>query len=130
MTLDSEIEAEIMEGVALKNRTPKLMDILEAVCATYKVSKLEVMSARRFAYIVSARNAFYWCAYNFTVRSHPEIGRFIGDRDHSTVIYGVSRINTRFSNHKATLASIAQRLGLPPDAVPENAYGNRTRRMK
>ena len=112
MTLDPETKAEIEEGVDFLNKAPKLMDVLAAVSAVYGVGKMDLLSFRRFAHLVEARDAYYWCARNLTPRSYPEIGRFFGNRDHSTVWAGVLRVSQRFDAHKDRLEKVAKRLGV------------------
>lgn len=110
--LDPETKAEIAEGAEMIDRAPKLMEVLEAVSAVYRIGKMDLVSFRRFPHLVEARDAFYWCARTFTPRSYPEIGRFFGDRDHSTVWTGVLRVNQRYETHKDRLLKVAKRLGI------------------
>lgn len=110
--LDPEIKAEIAEGAEMIDRAPKLMEVLEAVSAVYRIGKMDLVSFRRFPHLVEARDAFYWCARTLTPRSYPEIGRFFGNRDHSTVWTGVLRVNQRYEAHKDRLEKVAKRLGI------------------
>lgn len=113
MTLDqAAAEAEIAEGVEFVRQAPKLMDILEAVSSVYRVGKMDMMSLRRYAHVVEARDAFYWCARTLTPRTYVEIGRFFGGRDHSTVWEGIVRVSQRFDAHKKRLAQVVARLGI------------------
>jgi chromosomal replication initiation ATPase DnaA len=112
MTLDAETEAEIAEGAAFIVRAPKLMEILDAVSAVYRVGKMDMMSLRRFSNMVEARDAFYWLARHLTPRTYVEIGRFFADRDHSTVFEGVSRASMRFPVHKKRLVEVCKRLNI------------------
>jgi len=91
--------------------------LLEAVCTVFRVSKMDVMSARRYDYIIGARDTFYYLARHMTPRTHEEIGRFLGDRDHTTIIKGVSRISRRLSKHRAKLAEVVTLLGADPEDV-------------
>lgn len=109
---DAEAMAEVEEGAAFIARAPKLMDVMEAVCAVYRIGKMDLMSFRRCSHFVDARDAFYWCAKTFTPRSYPEIGRFLADRDHSSVWAGVMRAKQRFDRHKTRLVLVAKRLGI------------------
>lgn len=117
MTLDRGAEAEVMEGVDFVARAPKLMEVLGAVSAVYMVGKMDVMSPHRFHHLVGARGAFYWLARHLTPRSYPEIGRFLGGRDHSTVIHGISVINRRMERHRDKLRIAIEKLGYNPDEV-------------
>lgn len=112
MTMDSQIRAEIDEGAAIISNAPKLIDVLNAVSAVYGIGKMDLISFRRFANLVEARDAFYWCARTLTPRSYPEIGKFFGNRDHSTVWTGVLRVNQRFEAHRNRLTKVALRLGI------------------
>lgn len=119
MMLDDDVMAEVEEGMEFVSRAPKLMDVLEAVCAVYRIGKMDLMSFRRFSHFVEARDAFYWCAKTFTPRSYPEIGRFLADRDHSSVWEGVMRAQIRFDSHKQRLVLVAKRLGVAVDEVQQ-----------
>jgi chromosomal replication initiator protein len=112
MTLNLETESEIMEGVAFVARTPKLMEILDAVSAVYMIGKLDLMSLRRYKNTVTARHAFFWLARHLTPRTYPEIGRFMADRDHGSVWHGVAEMDRRLGQHKPKLLEVCRRLGV------------------
>ena len=116
---DAEAMAEVEEGAAFIARAPKLMDVLEAVCAVYRVGKMDMMSLCRTAHLVEARDAFYYCARTFTPRTSTEIGVFFADRDHSTVLAGVARAKQRFAQHRERLVEVAKRLGVAVDEVQQ-----------
>lgn len=65
------------------------------VCSKYNVSPTDMLSRRRLRRLAWPRQEFYWRARNETIASLPEIGRFIGGRDHSTVAYGSDRHEKR-----------------------------------
>ena len=67
--------------------------VLAAVSEEFEVLAAEIMGRRRTARIADARMVVYWLAW-FAGESYSAIGRRLG-RDHSTVIAGVRRINTR-----------------------------------
>lgn len=65
--------------------------IIRQVSEKHKVPLADIMSARRNKYIVAARyEAMYRLRYETTM-SYPEIGRRVGGRDHTTVLYGVRK---------------------------------------
>lgn len=115
MTLDAEKEAEIMEGVLYAARAPKLMQILDAVSASYSVGKRDIMSLTRVPHVVQARDGFYWLAKRMTVRTYAEIGRFLNDRDHGTVWDGVRRVDKSLDRHWARICDVRARLGVDFD---------------
>lgn len=117
MILNNEADAEVMEGVAVVANTPKMMQILEAVEAVYRVGKLDMMSLRRYPNLVQARDAFFWLARKFTSRTCADAGRFLGDRDHSTASLGALRVEARFQQHEDKLRQVVARLGIDPSEV-------------
>ncbi|MGN5375987.1 chromosomal replication initiator protein DnaA [Sphingomonas hankookensis] len=67
-------------------------DIQRAVSAHFEVKQLDLISARRAQVIARPRQVAMYLAKRLTTRSLPEIGRKFGNRDHSTVIHAVRRI--------------------------------------
>jgi chromosomal replication initiator protein len=67
-------------------------DIQRAVSAHFDVKQLDLVSARRAQAIARPRQVAMYLAKRLTTRSLPEIGRKFGNRDHSTVIHAVRRI--------------------------------------
>ncbi len=67
-------------------------DIQRAVSAHFEVKQLDLLSARRAQAIARPRQVAMYLAKQLTTRSLPEIGRKFGNRDHSTVIHAVRRI--------------------------------------
>jgi len=65
--------------------------IIAAACAHFRVSLLDVMSVRRDKASVSARHVTMALARELTTASIPAIGRALG-RDHTTVLYAISRV--------------------------------------
>jgi chromosomal replication initiator protein len=68
-------------------------DIQRAVSAHFEVKQLDLVSARRAQVIARPRQVAMYLAKRLTTRSLPEIGRKFGNRDHSTVIHAVRRID-------------------------------------
>ena len=63
--------------------------IIAAVAQEFGVTELDMRSARRAATVVRARHVAMYLARHMTLRSFPEIARLLGDRDHTSVMYGV-----------------------------------------
>src|SRR5262249_34915259 len=66
--------------------------ISKAVSAHYGVTRLELCSQRRLAKIARPRQVAFWLCRHLTSRSYPEIGRRFGDKDHTTVLHGVRKM--------------------------------------
>lgn len=63
--------------------------IAKEVCQKHGITKLEFMSKRRRPVFNMARQEFMYRARNETLYSFPQIARFLGGRDHTTVMHGV-----------------------------------------
>jgi chromosomal replication initiator protein len=79
-------------------RTPepkrvKIEDIQKLVATHFKVSRADILSARRTASVVRPRQIAMYLAKVLTPRSLPEIGRRFGGRDHTTVLHAVRKIS-------------------------------------
>ena len=88
---------------------PSIAQVVTACSDLFAVSELDIRSQRRDASSVLARQWAMWAARRFTKHSLPTIGRCIGDRDHTTVIHAIRKIEGRTASHAAS-ATIAQAL--------------------
>lgn len=70
----------------------RMGEIIEAVCEFYKLTHMELVSHRRTQNLTYARQVAMYLARELTPKSYPEIGRMLGNRDHSTVIHGAKKI--------------------------------------
>ncbi len=69
------------------------IDVIQTiVCQFFKISKNEMLSARRSRYLVRPRQTAIYLAKLLTSKSLPEIGRSFSNRDHTTVIHSVKTI--------------------------------------
>ena len=66
--------------------------IQTTVCQFFKISKNEMLSARRSRYLVRPRQTAIYLTKLLTSKSLPEIGRSFSNRDHTTVIHSVKTI--------------------------------------
>ncbi len=84
--------ATLGEMLAGPARRVTIDDIQRAVSTHFEVKQLDLVSARRAQAIARPRQVAMYLAKKLTTRSLPEIGRKFGNRDHSTVIHAVRRI--------------------------------------
>ncbi len=68
---------------------PRLDKIVHRFCRVFNVSLTEVRSQRRDSEVSMARQAIYYWAWRVTELSSSQIGRRLGNRDHTTVLYGI-----------------------------------------
>jgi chromosomal replication initiator protein len=83
------------ELAAVAPRAPELMsveDIQRAVCTHFRLSNAELLSKDRHKSVAFARQvAMYLCRQRLKC-SFPELGRAFGNRDHTTIISAVRRV--------------------------------------
>ena len=100
------IEAEL-ERERRELHFTKLIDIRAAICSAYGFTRPELVSSRRTKDIVRARHIAFYIAKKHTTNSYPLIGRFFGDRDHTTVMHGVRKIERELKTDPKLQAEIA-----------------------
>ncbi|MER2606069.1 MAG: chromosomal replication initiator protein DnaA [Siculibacillus sp.] len=79
----------------LRSREPKkvkIEDIQRVVSKHFNVTKADLLSSRRTRTVVRPRQIAMYLAKALTPRSLPEIGRRFGNRDHTTVLHAVRKI--------------------------------------
>jgi chromosomal replication initiator protein len=93
VTLDvaESIIRDLVQGI--EPRRIKIEDILRIVSRHYAVSKQDILSDRRHRSVVRPRQVGMYLAKHLTSRSLPEIGRRFGNRDHTTVLHAIRKID-------------------------------------
>jgi chromosomal replication initiator protein len=88
-----ELAEEVLNDV-LKTRlsTPTIKDIISAVSKHYKVSSNDLRSKKRNAPISFARHIAIYLSRELTNATLSDIGSAFGNRDHSTIIHSVNKI--------------------------------------
>nr|MDD6336064.1 chromosomal replication initiator protein DnaA [bacterium] len=93
-TIDLDLAREAMKGI-LPQRTRQEMTpdgILEAVAQAQDVTVEQIKSPTRSARVVMARQISMYLLRELTTLSLPRIGDLLGGRDHSTVLYGMDKV--------------------------------------
>jgi chromosomal replication initiator protein len=67
-------------------------EIQKAAAEHFGLKQSDLISERRTRSVARPRQAAMWLAKKLTTRSLPDIGRRFGDRDHTTVLHAVRRI--------------------------------------
>ena len=71
----------------------KIDDILRIISKHFGVNRSDLLSSRRTRSIVRPRQIGMYLAKQLTSRSLPEIGRRFGNRDHTTVLHAIRKID-------------------------------------
>jgi chromosomal replication initiator protein len=85
-----QIVRDLIRGA--EPRRVRIDDILRTVSKHYGVNRGDLLSGRRNRSIVRPRQIGMYLAKLLTSRSLPEIGRRFGNRDHTTVLHAIRKI--------------------------------------
>lgn len=75
--------------------------VVKVVSEAYEVSVEDIKSDKRARAISEARQVAMWMARQLTGESYENIGAELGGRDHSTVYYGIGKIEKRLLEDKS-----------------------------
>lgn len=90
--LTVELATVALQGMLIrqKNFTPEA--VIEVVADFYSMSPEDLKGRSRSQKVVKPRHIAMYLARQETDASLPQIGKALGDRDHTTVLYGVEKI--------------------------------------
>ncbi len=84
-------------------------EIQKAVAEHYLLKQADLLSERRTRAVARPRQLAMYLAKNLTTRSYPDIGRRFGNRDHTTVLHAVRRIE-QLKGEDASIAADVETL--------------------
>ncbi|MCY4191520.1 MAG: chromosomal replication initiator protein DnaA [Rhodospirillaceae bacterium] len=88
-----EMATEVLKDALRANERHITIDeIQRRVCEHFNIKMLDMSSARRARVVARPRQVAMYLAKMLTSRSLPEIGRKFGNRDHTTVMHAVRKI--------------------------------------
>ncbi|MAP96453.1 MAG: chromosomal replication initiator protein DnaA [Ponticaulis sp.] len=73
-------------------KPPTIDQVKRAACQVFEITKTDLESARRSRSVAYPRQIAMFLCRKLTTRSLPQIGRFFGNRDHTTVLYAVRKL--------------------------------------
>lgn len=100
-------ERIIKRAVKVDNEPLTVDEIVEKVCAHYKVTASAINGRSRKREIVLARQLSMYLAQKLTKMPTNRIGKLIGGRDHSTVIYSCNQVEQRLKFDRAFTEEVA-----------------------
>jgi chromosomal replication initiator protein len=94
---NSEITPELAESALNKGREEEKKyfhpdDVIKSVCAFYDIKETLIKGPKRDSSLVKARQIAMYLLKNDLQLSFVEIGNILGGRDHTTIMYGVEKI--------------------------------------
>ena len=118
LSAQSEYIADLKEFIHNHFDSSRLTldQITEAVCNYYKVSERDIFGKRRFRNIVVPRQVICYIArFHISGLSLKDIGLYLGNRDHTTVINSIKRVEDEISYNyrfKDEINEIKSNLGI------------------
>lgn len=85
--------------------------IVREVSRYFSIPINTIVSSKRSQYVAHARQIAMYLCRELTSDSLPAIGRVFGNRDHATVIYAISRINSRISKESDVYKQVQELTG-------------------
>ena len=73
-------------------KPPSIDTVKRATMTVFEITKTDLESARRSRSVAYPRQIAMYLCRKLTTRSLPQIGRFFGNRDHTTVLYAVRKL--------------------------------------
>lgn len=83
---------------------PTIDDIARAVAARHHLTLWQLCGVARAQRYSMPRDEAFWLAYQTGRYSSTQIGRYFGNRDHTTVLYGIRRHAARLDARAAAEA--------------------------
>lgn len=91
--IDLDLAQHVVRGVVQhESKAVGIENILEAVCEQYKLDSSTIHTKSRKREVVVARQVAMYLAKKHTDLSTSKIGKFIGDKDHATVLHACKTI--------------------------------------
>lgn len=94
----ARMEAANLEGLLAQVKRPSILKIIAEVAKVFDVTPLDLLSHRRSRGgdagpdVVTPRQVVMYLAKVTTPRTLPEIAKALGNRDHTTVLWGIRKI--------------------------------------
>ncbi len=92
--VDEELVHMALADLIRQPQKLTIEQVMKAVCQYYQVSHQDIIGASRKRTIAFPRQMAMYLARTETDASLPLIGTYLGDRDHSTVLYGYEKISS------------------------------------
>lgn len=105
--IDMQLAQRIIKRSVKVDDNPLTVDeIIESVCQHYNVTPANINSRSRKKDFVMARQVAVYLAQKYTKLPASRIGRLVGGRDHSTVIYSCNQVERRMKIDQKFLSEI------------------------
>lgn len=86
---------------------PTVLHIVKVVAMHYGLEMVDMMSECRARHMVRARFVAMYLSRRLTPSSYPQIGRRLGDRDHTTIMHGIRWVEANLDKDEKLKADVA-----------------------
>lgn len=107
-SIDSELVSMALADIIRKTDKVTIDQVIQAVCGYYNVSVDAIASTSRSRSIAFPRQMAMFLARTETDASLPQIGAQLGNRDHTTVLYGYEKIATLMETDATTRRNLLE----------------------
>lgn len=106
--IDIELTKEALKDIVSPNAPEKItpQNIMDIVCDHYYISEEDIKSSKRNRELVHPRQIIMYLCRSMTNATYKEIAQFLGNRDHSTIMYGERNISDLIEKDEATRNNI------------------------
>jgi len=102
ITLDLAEEA-LKDLVASEEHEVTVEEIMDIVADHYSITTADILSGKRSRNIAYPRQITMYLCRKYTTLSLDEIGELMGNRDHSTIMHGISKIKSDLNKNDEAL---------------------------
>ena len=96
--VDLQLASEALSELYNNRKSITLKDIEDVVIKSYNVSRTDIHSGNKSKNIALARQICMYLAKIFTESSYQEIGRYFGNKRHTTVIFAINKIKEKMKS--------------------------------
>jgi chromosomal replication initiator protein len=117
--LTVELATDALQGMLISHRECTPEAVIEIVADFYSLSPEDLRGRSRTQKVVKPRQIAMYLARQETEASLPTIGKALGDRDHTTVLYSVKKISDQTERDEMLRREVL--------AIKKKLYGNDTK---
>ncbi|MCP4265787.1 MAG: chromosomal replication initiator protein DnaA [Candidatus Brocadiaceae bacterium] len=96
MKVDLQLASEALSEQYNNKKSTTLKDIEEVITSHYNVSRNDIQSGNKSKNIAHARQVCMYLAKTLTDSSYQEIGKYFGNKRHTTVIFAIKKVKEKY----------------------------------
>ncbi len=97
MKVDLQLASEALSEQYNNKKSITLKDIEEVIISHYNVSRNDIQSGNKSKNIAHARQVCMYLAKTLTDSSYQEIGKYFGNKRHTTVIFAIKKVKEKYN---------------------------------